>query len=65
MDSAVKPPLNRRQTAVKPPANHCNGDDKMPVNEQERRVYKYVLDNAGITTTQAMELDLCKELKLS
>jgi predicted HTH transcriptional regulator len=28
----------------------------MPANEQERRVYKYVLDNAGITTAQAMKL---------
>ena len=38
-------PLNRRKTA-----------DKVPVNEQEQQIYKYVLENVGITTTQAMEL---------
>lgn len=39
------PPLNRRETA-----------DKVPVNEQEQQIYKYVSENAGITTTQAMKL---------
>lgn len=39
------PPLNRRETA-----------DKVPVNEQEQKIYKYVSENAGITTTQAMKL---------
>ena len=39
------PPLNRRQTA-----------DKVPVNEQEQQIYKYVSENAGITTAQAMKL---------
>ena len=43
--TAVKMPLNRRKTA-----------DKVPVNEQEQQIYKYVLENVGITTTQAMEL---------
>ena len=38
-------PLNRRETA-----------DKVPTNEQEQQIYKYVLENVGITTTQAMEL---------
>lgn len=32
-------------TAVKPPAN-----------EQEQQIYKYVSENAGITTIQAMKL---------
>ena len=39
------PPINRRETA-----------DKVPVNEQEQQIYKYVLENAGITTAQAMKL---------
>ena len=39
------PLLNRRETAVKPPAN-----------EQEQQIYKYVSENVGITTTQAMKL---------
>ena len=45
LNNAVKPPLNRRETA-----------DKVPANEQEQQIYKYVLENVGITTTQAMEL---------
>ena len=45
LNTAVKPPLNRRQTA-----------DKVPVNEQEQQIYKYVSENAGITTAQAMKL---------
>ena len=44
-NSAVKPPLNRRETA-----------DKVPANEQEQQIYKYVSENAGITTAQAMKL---------
>lgn len=44
-NTAVKPLLNRRETA-----------DKVPVNEQEQQIYKYVLENAGITTAQAMKL---------
>ena len=44
-NTAVKPPLNRRETA-----------DKAPANEQEQQIYKYVLENAGITTSQAMKL---------
>ena len=39
------PPLNRRETA-----------DKVPVNEQEQQIYKYVSENDGITTAQAMKL---------
>ena len=39
------PPLNRRETA-----------GKVPVNEQEQQIYKYVSENAGITTAQAMKL---------
>lgn len=49
-DNADKPPINRRQTA-----------DKMPVNEQEQLVYKYVLENNGITTVKAMKLLDLKE----
>ena len=39
------PPLNRRETA-----------DKVPANEQEQQIYKYVTENVGITTAQAMKL---------
>ncbi len=49
-DNADKPPTNRRKTA-----------DKMPVNEQEQLVYKYVLENNGITTVKAMKLLDLKE----
>lgn len=28
----------------------------MPTNEQEQQIYKYVSENAGITTAQAMKL---------
>ena len=44
-NTAVKPPLNRRETA-----------DKVPANEQEQQIYKYVSENVGITTAQAMKL---------
>ena len=44
-NSAVKPPLNRRETA-----------DKLPATEQEQQIYKYALENTGITTAQAMKL---------
>lgn len=44
-NTAVKPPLNRRETA-----------DKVPANEQEQQIYKYVTENVGITTAQAMKL---------
>ena len=43
--NAVKPPSNCRETAF-----------KLPANEQEQKIYKYVLENAGITTAQAMNL---------
>ena len=49
-DSADKPPINCRQTA-----------DKLPTNEQEHLVYKYVLENNGITTAKAMKLLDLKE----
>ena len=45
LNASDKPPINRRETA-----------DKVPVNEQEQQIYKYVLENAGITTAQAMKL---------
>lgn len=38
-------PAKRRKTA-----------DKLPINEQEQQIYKYVLENTGITTVQAMGL---------
>ena len=38
-------PLNRRENA-----------DKVPTNEQEQQIYKYVSENVGITTAQAMKL---------
>ncbi len=49
-DNADKPPISRRQTA-----------DKMPANEQEQMIYKYVLENNGITTVKAMKLLDLKE----
>ena len=45
LNNAVKMPLNRRETA-----------DKLPANEQEQQIYKYVLENTSITTAQAMKL---------
>lgn len=44
-DNAVKLPLKRRKTA-----------DKLPANEQEQKIYKYVLENTSVTTAQAMKL---------
>ncbi len=43
--SAGKAPEKRRKSA-----------DKMPINEQEKQIYKYVLKKGAITTAQAMEL---------
>lgn len=37
------PPGNRRKTA-----------DKVPANEQEQQIYKFVSENAGVTTAQAL-----------
>ena len=48
--------LNASNTAVKPPENRRETADKVPANEQEQQIYKYVLENAGITTVQAMKL---------
>ena len=33
-----------------------DGSDKMPDSEQERCIYKYVLENSSITTNKVMEL---------
>ena len=44
------------KTAVKPPLNRRENVEKMPVNGQEQKIYKYVLVNGGITTAQAMNL---------
>lgn len=33
-----------------------NSADKMPDSEQERRIYKYVLENGSITTNKVVEL---------
>ena len=48
--------LNDPNTAVKPPVNRRETADKVPTNEQERQIYKYVSENASITTAQAMKL---------
>ena len=48
--------LKASNTAVKPPENRRETADKVPANEQEQQIYKYVLENAGITTAQAMKL---------
>ena len=45
LNNAIKPPINRRETA-----------DKLPATEQEQQIYKYVLENTGVTTAQAMKL---------
>ena len=45
LNTAVKLPENRRKTA-----------DKVPINEQEQQIYKYVSENVSITTAQAMKL---------
>src|SRR5699024_10073831 len=45
LNNAVKMPLTRRETA-----------DKLPANEQEQKIYEYVLENTNITTAQAMKL---------
>ena len=44
-NTADKVPENRRKTA-----------DKLPITEQERQIYKYVLEKNSITTAQAMKL---------
>ena len=48
--------LNDTKTAGKPPENRRKTADKVPANEQEQQIYKYVSENAGITTAQAMKL---------
>ena len=45
-----------RHTHVTLPLNRREPDDKVPANEQEQQIYKYVSENAGITTSQAMKL---------
>lgn len=44
------------KNAGEPPENRRKIVEKLPVNEQERQIYKYVLENTGITTAQAMKL---------
>ena len=48
--------LNDTKTAGKPPENRRKTADKVPANEQEQQIYKYVSENVGITTAQAMKL---------
>ena len=48
--------LNAPNTAAKPPIDHRETAAKVPVNEQEQQIYRYVSENAGITTAQAMKL---------
>lgn len=41
--------------ATPTPKNCCSGNvsaDKVPINEQERQIYNYALENPSITTTQ-------------
>ena len=45
IESAVKLPGNRRETAGKP-----------PITEQEQKIHKYALENGSISTAQAVEL---------
>lgn len=44
INSAVEAPEKRLKTAC-----------KLPINEQEKKIYNYVLENGGVTTVQAME----------
>ena len=55
-ETADKPPGNCRETAGKVPAKCRQSADRLPTNEQEQRIYKYVLENGSITTVKAMEL---------
>ena len=48
--------LNDPNTAVKPLGNRRETADKVPASEQEQQIYKYVSENVGITTAQAMKL---------
>ena len=48
--------LNESNTADKVPINRRKTADKVPANEQEQQIYKYVSENVGITTAQAMKL---------
>ena len=45
IETAVKLPSNRRETAGKP-----------PITEQEQKIHKYALENGSISTAQAVEL---------
>ncbi len=45
IETAVKLPLNCRETAGKP-----------PITEQEQKIHKYALENGSISTAQAVEL---------
>lgn len=51
-DSAGKVPESCRETAGKLPETA----EKLPTNEQEQKIYKYILKNESITTAKAMEL---------
>ena len=48
--------LNASNTADKLPINRRETADKVPANEQEQQIYKYVSENADVTTAQAMKL---------
>ena len=41
---------------IKLPENCRKTAGRLPINEQEHQIYKYVLENGSITTAQAMEL---------
>jgi len=55
-ETAGKPPERCRKTAGKAPENCRETAEKLPFNEQEQRIYKYVLENGSITRVRAMEL---------
>ncbi len=60
-DSTDELPENCQQTADKMPENRRETAEKVPANEQEQLIYKYVLENTGITTAKAMKLLDLKE----
>ncbi len=58
-ESTDKVPTKRRQSADKVPTNDVDcqqSADKMPINGQEKRIYKFVMENGSVTTAQVTEL---------
>jgi predicted HTH transcriptional regulator len=48
--------LNDPNSAGKPPENCRKTAGKLPANQQEQKIYKYILKNESITTAKVMEL---------